>query len=142
MISLELIAIGGMVASEEVHEVMLPTPQGQIAVFPNHASLITRLVPGVISVRRSQNDPDAKLEHYATNGGVAEINQNKYLRVLVDQADHSAKVVEKEAEAALLRAQQLAKDAKDQVSLDKAEQIIQTNMARLKVAELRRRHKR
>lgn len=108
MITLELISITGSVLSEEVHEVILPTPDGQIAVFPNHMPLISLITPGVISVRRRAGDKDANLEHYATNGGVVEIKENRYIRVLVDGAEHGLEIVEKEAEAALLRAQELA----------------------------------
>lgn len=140
MITFELVTLSGLKFSDEVYEVILPTPDGQIAVFPNHMPLVSLAVPGVISIRRRDSDPDDKLEHFATNGGVIEINDRR-VRLLADEADHSDEVVHAEAEKALELARQQAKQAKDQVSLDKANQIIQTQHARLKVAGLKRRRR-
>jgi len=140
MITLELVALNGMKFSDEVYEVVLPTPEGQIAIFPHHMPLVSLASPGVISIRRREADPDDKMELFATNGGVIEINDRR-VRVLVDEANNSTEVVEKEVEEALKLAQEEAKNAQDQVSLDKATQLVQTQQARLKVASLRR-HKR
>ena len=140
MITFELVTLSGVKFGEEVYEVLLPTPDGQIAVFPEHAPLVSLASPGVISIRRRASDSDAVLEHFATNGGVIEINDRR-VRVLVDEADDSSEVVEKEAQAALELAQKEAREAKDQVSLDKATQLIQTQQARLRIAELKKRRK-
>ena len=138
MVTLELVTLNGLKFSDDVYEVVLPTPDGLIAVFPNHMPLVSLASPGVISIRKREADPDDKMELFATNGGVIEISEHR-VRVLVDEADDSSEVVEKEIEDALALAQEEAKNAKDQVSLDKANQIIQTQQARLKIAELRRR---
>ena len=140
MITLELVTLDGLKFSDDVWEVILPTPDGLIAVFPNHMPLVSLATPGVISIRHRESDPDDKMELYATNGGVIEINDRR-VRVLVDEADDSADVVEKEVQDALKLAQEEARNAKDQVSMDKANQIVATQQARLKVAGLRR-HKR
>jgi len=102
--------------------------------------LVSLAVPGVISVRRNPNDRDEAMEHYATNGGIIEVS-HKRLRVLVDEADESNEVSEKEVAEALVKAKSLEKDARDQVSLDHARQVIQTQQARLKVAELKKRRR-
>ena len=83
MITFELVTLDGAKFGEEVYEVVLPTADGYIAVFPNHMPLVSIASPGIISVRRKQGDPDTKLEYFATNGGVIEIADNK-VRVLVD----------------------------------------------------------
>lgn len=74
---------------ETVYEVMLPTPDGQIAVFPGHEPLVTLAVPGVVAVRRAKDDSDDQLEYFAISGGVVEISQTK-VRILVDEAEHGA----------------------------------------------------
>lgn len=140
MITLELITLNGVKFSDDVYEVILPTPDGQIAVFPNHMPLVSLATPGVIAIRHREADADDKMDFFATNGGVIEINDRR-VRVLVDEADDSAEVVEKEIEQALELAHQEAQNAKDQISLDKANQLVATHQARLKVAGLRR-HKR
>ena len=137
---LELVTLTGLKFDEDVYEVVLPTSTGTIAVFPNHMPLVTLAVPGVISVRRSSSVSDDDMEHFATNGGVIEIG-NEYVRVLVDEADHADEIVESEARSALERAQRLKTEAQDTVSLEKAQSLVDRHAVRLKVAELRRRHR-
>lgn len=138
MINLELVTLTGVKLREEVYEVLLPTPQGQIAVFENHAPLVSTAKTGIISVRRKSEHPDDMMDHYAIDKGVIEIANNT-VRVLVDEADKDTEVSAKEAEEALARAKSLLADAKDQVSLDKAQELVDRQASRLKVAELRRR---
>ena len=141
MIYLELVTLTGVKLRESVHEVLLPTPQGQIAVFQNHAPLVSIATTGVISVRKKDNHPDDMMEHYAIDSGVIEITAET-VRVLVDEADKDSDVSAKEAEEALARAKQLRAEAKDQVSLDKAQSLVDRQTSRLRVAELRRRSRR
>lgn len=140
-ITLELVALSGVKFSDQVYEVVLPTPDGLIAVYPNHMPLVSLVSPGVISIRHREMDPDDKMELFATNGGIIEISEHS-LRVLVDEADDSDEIVEQEVEAALALAQEEARKAEDAVSLDKASQLIQTQRARLQVAQMRRRKRR
>lgn len=141
MIQLELVTLTGLKLRESVYEVLLPTPQGQIAVFKNHAPLVSTAVTGVISVRKKDNHPDDMMEHYAIDSGIIEIS-NDTVRVLVDEADKDSEVSAKEAEEALANAKKLRAEAKDQVSLDKAQALVDRQTSRLKIAELRRRSRR
>lgn len=141
MIHFELVTLSGTKHAGEVHEVLLPTPDGQIAVFPDHMPLVTIATPGIIKVRVKAGDPDDFMKVYATNGGVIEITDNK-VRVLVDEADSSDEINDKEAEKAHQEAIELRKSAKDQVSLDKAQAMLDRSAVRLKVAELKRRTRR
>lgn len=141
MIHLELVTLTGVKLRESVHEVLLPTPQGQIAVFDGHAPLVSTAVTGVISVRRKSDHPDDMMEHYAIDSGVIEIADNT-VRVLVDEADKDSEVSAKEAEAALEAAKKLRSEARDQVSLDKAQSLVDRESSRLKIAELKRRSRR
>ncbi len=138
MIRFELVTLNGTKLAEDVYEVRLPTPQGEIGVFTNHAPLVSVAVPGVITVKRQQNDPEAKFEYYATNGGVIEILDG-LVRVLVDEADREDEINEQEVQKAFERAQTLRATAKDQVSLDQAQGMIDRHAVRLHVAGLRRR---
>ncbi len=141
MIRFELVTLNGTKFSEEVFEVRLPTPDGEIGVFTNHAPLVSVASTGIITVRRKAGDPDSKLEHFASNGGVIEITDGA-IRVLVDEADRDEEISEKEAQEAYERAQKLRREAKDQVSLDKAQELVDRQAVRLKVADLRRRKRR
>lgn len=139
--NLQLITLAGIKVDQEVYEVMMPTAAGDIAVFPGHEPLVTLAVPGAISVRYHKDDKDDRLEFFAISGGVVEISQKK-IRVLVDEADHGDDIVEAESQAALERAIAMRDSAQNQVDLEKAHQLVDRHAVRLKVAGLRRRHRR
>jgi F-type H+-transporting ATPase subunit epsilon len=138
--NLKLVTLLGIKIDQEVYEVIIPTAAGEIAVFPGHEPLVALAVPGAIAVRQNKGDADEKLEYYAISGGVVEISQ-KAVRILVDEADHSDDIIEAESQAALDRAIKLRNTATDQIELDKAHQVVDRHMVRLKVAELRRRRR-
>ena len=139
MIHLQLVTLTGTKFDGDVYEVTLPTLDGEIGVLPGHMPLISVATSGVIAVRRQPNDPDWTREFFATNGGVVEVADNT-LRVIVDEADHANDINETEAEAAHQRALQLKAEAKDEVSLEHAQALIDRSAVRLQVAQLRRRH--
>lgn len=141
MIKFQIVTLSGTKFDEEVYEIQLPTPDGQIGVFPNHMPLVSLAVPGVITVRRNERDGDAKLEYFATDGGVIEILDNT-VRILADEAMHAEEIHEDTTKKALQVAQEAYKNAKDQVELEKAQEMIDRQAIRLNVANLRRRHKR
>lgn len=141
MVKLELVTLSGVKLKDMVYEVKLPTPQGLIAVYENHAPLVTLASTGIITVRPKANTPDDLQDNYAIDSGVIEI-ENNIVRVLVDEADKDSEVSEKEAQEALKRAKQLRAEAKDRTSLDKAQALVDRQASRLKIAELRRRKRR
>lgn len=141
MIHLQLITLTGTKFDDDVYEVVLPTLDGQVGVLPGHMPLISVATNGVISVRRRQKDTDLYLEYFAVSGGVIEVLGDR-LRVIVDEADHADDISEAEAEAAHQRALRMKAEAKDQISLEHAQTIIDRTATRLQVAGLRRRHQR
>ena len=137
---LQLITLDGLKVDDEVYEVLLPTADGEIAVFPGHQPLVTLAIPGAISVRHKKSDMDSQMEVFATNGGVVEISPEQ-LRVIVDEADSAEEILESETREALKRAEDMKKEAKSQVDINEAQALINRHMVRLKVAGLRsRRH--
>jgi F-type H+-transporting ATPase subunit epsilon len=141
MIRFQLVALSGTKFDEDVYEVVLPTLDGEIGVLQDHMPLVSVATTGVIAVRREARDSDSQLEYFATNGGVIEVSGNK-LRVLVDEADNADEISEAEAQAAIERAQKMKAEAKDQVSLEHAQQLVDRQAVRLHVAGLKRRHQR
>ena len=137
----QLITLLGVKVDRDVYEVILPTADGEIAVFPGHEPLVSIAVPGAIAVRYGKGDPDSKLDYFAISGGVIEVSQET-LKVLVDEADSGEDIVEAETKAALDRALKMRETAKSQVELEKAAQLVDRHAVRLKVADLRRRHRR
>lgn len=139
MMKFELVTLAGIQKKDEIYEAIIPTSTGEIAVFPGHENLVTVVVPGAISLRYKKDDSDDKLEDFAVSSGVAEISQHS-VRILADSAIASGDIVEQESKAALERAAKLRDNAKNQIELDEAHQLIDRHAVRLKVAELHRHH--
>jgi F-type H+-transporting ATPase subunit epsilon len=140
-VKFQLVTLTGTKVDEDVYEVIMPTAAGEIAVFPGHEPLVGIAVPGAIAVRHQKGDADGKLDYFAVSGGVIEVTPEG-IKVLVDEADSGDEIVESEAKAALERAMKMRDNAKDQVELEKAHQLVDRHAVRLKVADLRRRHRR
>lgn len=140
MFTFELVSIEGLKFSNDVYEVVLPTKDGYIGVFPHHMPLISLVTSGAIKIRRHKDDKDVDMELFAINEGVVEID-DKLVRVLVDEADHSKDVIEKDAQAALELAQRRIKEAKNKVDIQKAQSLLNVSKAKIEVAKIKRRRK-
>lgn len=138
---LQLVTLQGVQVDADMYELMAPTTGGDIAVFPGHEPLVTMAAPGALAVRYKKGDADSALEYFAISGGVIEITQDE-IRVLVDEADLGDDIIEAESKAALERAMKMRDEAKSQVDLDKAHQLIDRHVVRLRVSELSRRRRR
>lgn len=141
MLRLELVTLDGVKVADEVYEVLLPTLDGYIGVMPGHMPLVSVATNGVISIRKKAADSDDQMDHFATHGGVIEVD-NDVLRVLVDEADSADEINESEAQKAYELAQKMKAEAKDQVSLEHAQSLIDRQQVRIRVADLRRRRRR
>lgn len=138
---LQLVTLAGTKFDEDIYEIVIPTVDGDIGVFPEHEPLVTLAKPGVLMVRRQKTDPDDRMVLLAIGGGVVEID-GKRVQILVDEADHGEDIIEAESQKALERALKMRDEAETQVELEKASQLVDRHMVRLKVADLRRRHRR
>lgn len=138
---LELITLTGVALKTAAYQVNIPTADGEIGVFPDHEPLVTVAVPGVIAVRYRKDDLDDQVEFFAISGGVVKVDNEK-VSILVDEAEHGEAIDEAETRAALERAREMRDQATDQVELDKAHQLIDRHLVRLKVADIRRRKNR
>lgn len=140
MFHFQLVSLSGKQFDEDVYEVILPTLDGEIGVLQDHMPLVSVAKTGVIAVRRNPKDPDSQRDYFATNGGAIEV-ENNVLRVLVDEADHANDINEAEVQKALERAQKMKAEAKDQISLEHAQTLVDRQAVRLQVAGLRRQHR-
>lgn len=141
VMKLQLVTLLGVKVDKDVYEVILPTADGEIAVFPGHEPLVGLAVPGVIAVRDEKQGAHSDLDYFAISGGVIEITADM-VRVLVDEADSGEDIIEAETKTALERALKLRDEAKDQVELEKAHQLVDRHAIRLKVADLHRHRRR
>ena len=118
---LQLITLLGSKVDRDAYEVIIPTLDGEIGVFPGHEPLVSVAKPGAITVRYDKADNDDKLDFFAISGGVVEVNQ-EHVRVLVDEADNGKDIVETESKQALDRALKLQAEAKIRWNLRRLKQ--------------------
>jgi F-type H+-transporting ATPase subunit epsilon len=137
----QLIELDGVAYDDTAYSVTLPTAAGEITVYEFHEPLMSVVVPGVVTIRKKKTDPEALLEHFATYGGVLEVESGR-LRVLVDEADPADTISEQEAAKAHEAALKLKSEAKNQVELAKAQAVVDRHAVRLQVSQLKRRHRR
>lgn len=139
MLHFQLVSSTGTKFDDDVYEVVLPTQAGDVAVFQDHMPMVSAAHPGVISVRKKPGDPDSDMEHFAVNGGMLEVD-GKMLRFLSDDVTTADDISEKEAEAALARAEELVRTAGSQKALAEAHRVLHHSRAQLNVTRLKRRH--
>ena len=140
MMKLKLVTLTGTILDAEVYQVNIPTPQGEIGVFPDHEALVTLAVPGVLKIHYRDDSVDAQVELFAITGGIVEIANNE-IKILVDEAESDEAITEEESKAALERAIKLRDEADSAVELEKAYELIDKQRIKLKVAELKRRRR-
>ena len=100
---LEIVTPEKKVYSDEVDQVSLPTPNGEITVLPHHLPVITQVKPGEIKVKK--ND---KVSYLVTGNGFVEIT-GKSVSVMTDLAEWDEEIDEKAAEEARRRAEEALK---------------------------------
>lgn len=134
---LELITPEKVVLSQEVDELILDTPKGQIAVLPHHTNLLTKISPGEMVVKSH-----GKESYLAVTGGFLEISNGK-ITLLADFAVKSEEIIVEQA----MKAQDRAKEAlKKKESLSQqdyalASSELQKAIAQLHVANRRKRQR-
>lgn len=136
MIKLKLITLSGIRLDKDVYEVMIPTKAGKIAVYGGHAPLVGVLSYGIIHVREQKSVKDAERTQIAVFGGTIKVLDDELI-ILADEIEDPSLIREDEATKALERAKELKKSAKDQLSLDKAQEMIDRQTVRLQLAGLK-----
>jgi F-type H+-transporting ATPase subunit epsilon len=122
-----------VVYSEEVDIVVAPGVLGELGVLPHHAPLMTILEPGELKVRKGGEEYSV-----AISGGFLEVRPDRII-ILADAAERAEEIDIARAEAAKQRAQQRLTHPTPEVDLAQAEAALRRSLARLKVAEKRRR---
>jgi len=130
---LEIVTAERVVFSEDVDVVIAPGIEGQLGVLPNHAPLMTTLMPGELLVRRGGEE-----FALAITGGFVEVRPDRII-VLADAAERVEEIDVARAEEARRRAEERLKAPTTEVDLLRAEAALRRSLARLQVAARRRR---
>jgi F-type H+-transporting ATPase subunit epsilon len=106
-LTLEIVTPEAKVYSDTVDSVVVPTVEGEIGVLPGHIPLLTQVEHGELRVTKG-----ATTQWLAVGGGFAQIDGDR-VRVLAEHAITEEKIDEHAVEAALKRAEDELKAAKD-----------------------------
>lgn len=135
MFQFEIISPDGIIFSDTVDEVSLPTEKGEISILAQHMPLFSKLIEGEIKVHKG-----GKNSFYALFGGFLEIGDNK-VTVLSDYAIHSDSIVIAKSMEAKKRAEDILKSRLEGDNIQVAEKELQKAILELKVADkIKRRH--
>jgi F-type H+-transporting ATPase subunit epsilon len=130
---LEIVTAERMIFSEDVSAVIAWGVEGQLAILPHHAPLMTMLQPGDLMIRKDKEE-----EYVVISGGFLEVRPDKVI-VLADACERADEIDIARAEEAKKRAQETMKAAPLTADAAMAEASLRRSLARLKVAEKRRR---
>ena len=121
-----------LLVNEEVNQVNVSTEQGQIGILPYHASLMARLKPGELIIKRN-----GKEESLAIGDGFLQISDNT-LTVMTDLAAYAADIDEKAVEDAKKRAEAALEQTLSGEEYAETLAALEKSLAQLRI---KRRHK-
>jgi F-type H+-transporting ATPase subunit epsilon len=104
---LEIVTPEARVYSDTIDSVVIPTTSGEVGILPGHIPLLTEIEHGELRVTKN-----GATQWLAVGGGFAEIEGDR-VHVLAERAITEEKIDEHAVEAALKRAEQELKEAKD-----------------------------
>jgi F-type H+-transporting ATPase subunit epsilon len=130
---LEIVTAERIVFADDVNEVVAWGVEGQLGILPHHAPLMTMLQPGDLLIKKDNEE-----EYLAISGGFLEVRPDKVI-ILADACERAEEIDVARAEAAKRRAEETLKERPPEVDTAAAEAALRRSLARLKVAERRRR---
>jgi F-type H+-transporting ATPase subunit epsilon len=129
---LEIVTPDGKTYSGQIEMVVLPGIDGEIGVYPNHAPLVTQIVPGEITILA-----DGKSHFGAVGDGFVEITPGR-ISIMTDMAIKADKIDEAQAEEARRRAETRLKEKLSQEEISSTNAALMNSLAQLSV---KRRHR-
>lgn len=132
-IKFEIVTAERVIYSDDVDIVIAPGIEGQMAILPSHAPLLTMLQPGELVVRKEGEETAIFV-----SGGFLEVMQNR-VTVLADTAERAEEIDVERAEEAKRRAEERLAGRLPEMDLARAEVALRRALTRIKVAERRRR---
>ena len=129
---LDIVSAERHVSSNQVDLLVAPGVEGEMAILPSHAPLLTVLKPGEIRVVKDGED-----SFIAVSGGFMEVMPEK-VTILADTAERLDEIDIERAQAALKAAQERIASAPVDMDLHRALASLRRSQARIKVARRRR----
>jgi len=134
-IRLEIVTAERQVFSDDVDVVVAPGIDGELAILPRHAPLMTTLQPGELRVVRSGEE-----FFLAVTGGFLEVRPDR-ITILADAAERAEEIDIARAEVAKRRAEEQLSRRGAEVDGARTEAALRRALTRIKVGEKRRRRR-
>ncbi len=136
-LTVEVVTAERVVRVEQGVDVLVaPGSEGQLAILPHHAALMTTLDAGELIIRRAQQE-----DSFAVTGGFMEVNKDR-VTILADASEAAEEIDIARAEAARARAEERLRRVREQnardVDIARAAAALQRSLLRLRVAGRRR----
>lgn len=129
----EIVTAERIVHSDEVDLLVVPGIDGEMAILPSHAPLMTMLQPGELIIRKSGEDSSIFV-----SGGFFELMNDK-VTILADSAERAEEIDQTRAEEAKKRAEEkMELRAQSDIDAARAEAALRRSLMRLQVLEKRR----
>jgi F-type H+-transporting ATPase subunit epsilon len=132
-LKVDIVTAEKVIYSEEADIVIAPGTEGQLGILPHHLPLMTTLEPGELTMRKAGVEFSL-----AIAGGFMEVRPDRVI-VLADAAERADDIDLARAEAAKQRARDRITHHEAGVDLSQAEAALRRALARIRVAEKRRR---
>jgi len=115
----DLVSPEEMVFSDQIEEVNIPGSEGFFSVLAGHVPLITRVVPGIVKIRKE----GSRLLQYVVFGGFVEVKL-EYTSLLVEAAVPLEKLDKQDIERRISHARNLLKDVRTEHGRSRLEEFI------------------
>lgn len=131
-LNLKIVTPEKEIFNDSVDQVNAFTEQGEIGILPHHASLMAKLEPGELQIKKG-----GKTTHLATGDGFLQVSQN-IVTVMTDMAVDEADINEKAVEEAKKRAESALEQKLSDEEYAETWAVLEKSLAQLRV---KRRHR-
>jgi len=132
LLHLKIVTPEKLLFDEEVSQVNVSTDLGQLGILPNHASLMAKLTPGELIIKKG-----TKTDVLAIGDGFLQVSDNT-LTVMTDLASFADDIDEKVVEEAKKRAEQALSQTLSSEEYAETLAALEKSLAQLKI---KRRHR-
>ena len=123
--NLEILTAEGEIFNQEVDLVVLPGIEGELAILPGHAPLVTKLDSGQLLIRAGKEE-----QNLVVFGGFVQVLAHK-VTVLADAAERVDEIDEERAKNAMIRAQSRIETVGTDGNLERALSSLRRSTIRL-----------
>jgi F-type H+-transporting ATPase subunit epsilon len=110
----KMVTLEQLIFCKQVDSISLSTETGPIGIYPRHASLLTLLVPGKITVKDADQE-----EVFYSFGGIAELKDDS-LTLLIDRCTRSEDIDDAYVKAAAEHAKKIMQGRQELESFEQA----------------------